>query len=526
MGSVWLLLLAVLAAVVAAGTAGDQKFDKFVVVTSGTCESKGFAPIIVRDGTDVKNDMCLQAGQAISGRPAKSSPYVGCYQDNGHRDLDYGPRRYGFNTLTCDAACSNWGNKQYTYFGLQNGGWCCCGNSYSTSTAYPKISDSRCAQRGFPCKNEAGLSPTRYCGGPWANAIYRTGSFQKTGTFTLRSKNYPAHTVKNQGNQAKIVSGGTLDKFELMSPGLTGQVGTVSFKFNGKFLRHAGYVMWMHSYQNSNLFRRDSTFWPREDKYHSGYYSYESENYRNHFIRHAGYRLRISREEGSNLYKDDASWKLEEAPADHIAYAGRYRSGDKLRPPGCAIHLTKFNERNPQKGLKKTPVAKVMQHFMAAKGECGVSGYACVCKPPPAPPSCKAPPMMIGRVEEGCEGKKPGEKCNIKCKEGFILSDPKPEWLKKEDWQTTSQSRWGWGAPSSRAIDGNNNPSWGGRGCTHTHRQRNAWWKGKLDDTYQIKKVRVTNRHDCCWNRLRYFEVLVDGKRCYKETDREQVLNF
>jgi len=92
--------------------------------------------------------------------------YVGCFKDDGNRDLQEGPRNYGYTSESCKQACSN-----YDYFALQNGGWCVCGNEYSTEAKYSQVGDGDC---GAVCAGEAGMSPSRFCGGAWRNAIYGT----------------------------------------------------------------------------------------------------------------------------------------------------------------------------------------------------------------------------------------------------------------------------------------------------------------------------------------------------------------
>ena len=75
--------------------------------------------------------------------------------------------------------------------------------------------------------------------------------------------------------------------------------------------------------------------------------------------------------------------------------------------------------------------------------------------------------------------------------------------------QNTRQSSTGWGGSSSRAVDGNRNSQWGGRSCTHTHRQHNAWWRVDLGADYKVGMVKVTNRGDCCGNRLSNLDIRV-----------------
>merc|ERR550537_940056 len=64
------------------------------------------------------------------------------------------------------------------------------------------------------------------------------------------------------------------------------------------------------------------------------------------------------------------------------------------------------------------------------------------------------------------------------------------------------------------AIDGSTNAQWDAGSCTHTRLNSPAWWKVDLGQNFAIEKVKVTNREDCCQNRLDGFKVLVDGKKC------------
>ena len=75
--------------------------------------------------------------------------------------------------------------------------------------------------------------------------------------------------------------------------------------------------------------------------------------------------------------------------------------------------------------------------------------------------------------------------------------------------KNTRQSSTGYGGLSSRAVDGNSNSQWRGRSCTHTNRQRNAWWRVDLGADYKVGMVKLTNRGDCCGNRLSNFDIRV-----------------
>ena len=76
----------------------------------------------------------------------------------------------------------------------------------------------------------------------------------------------------------------------------------------------------------------------------------------------------------------------------------------------------------------------------------------------------------------------------------------------------TRQSSTAYGGSSSRAVDGNRNSRWGGRSCTHTNAQHNAWWRVDLGADYRVGTVKLTNRGDCCGNRLSNFDVRVGNR--------------
>ena len=84
----------------------------------------------------------------------KEDSYIGCYVDDGQRDL----KKFigsGYNQLTCNSACQD-----YTYFSLQFYGQCFCGNDYSTKAQYVKKPDSGCGgARGH--------------GTAWRNSVYK-----------------------------------------------------------------------------------------------------------------------------------------------------------------------------------------------------------------------------------------------------------------------------------------------------------------------------------------------------------------
>jgi len=126
----------------------------------------------------------------------------------------------------------------------------------------------------------------------------------------FQSFNFPTHFFGLTGNAAYIKQDEN-STWVVISPGLTGHVGSVSFRSccNARnYLRHSHYLLWEHPYQGSALYKKDATFTVRKDKYFRSYDAYESVNFPGYFIRHQGYRLKISSYDGTQLYKRDASF--------------------------------------------------------------------------------------------------------------------------------------------------------------------------------------------------------------------------
>ena len=64
--------------------------------------------------------------------------------------------------------------------------------------------------------------------------------------------------------------------------------------------------------------------------------------------------------------------------------------------------------------------------------------------------------------------------------------------------------------PASRAIDGNSNADWGGDSCTATSCcDPLPWWRVDFGGTATVYSMKITNRGDCCGERLYDFNVRV-----------------
>uniref|UniRef100_A0A3Q1IBG4 Fucolectin tachylectin-4 pentraxin-1 domain-containing protein n=1 Tax=Anabas testudineus TaxID=64144 RepID=A0A3Q1IBG4_ANATE len=62
-------------------------------------------------------------------------------------------------------------------------------------------------------------------------------------------------------------------------------------------------------------------------------------------------------------------------------------------------------------------------------------------------------------------------------------------------------------AAAYNAIDGNRNSDFGAGSCTHTTEQTNPWWRVDLLESYIVTSVIITNRGDCCAERINGAEV-------------------
>ncbi|XP_049335301.1 fucolectin [Astyanax mexicanus] len=59
------------------------------------------------------------------------------------------------------------------------------------------------------------------------------------------------------------------------------------------------------------------------------------------------------------------------------------------------------------------------------------------------------------------------------------------------------------------AIDGNPNSNYHDGSCSHTSTQNNPWWRVDLLYKYKITSITITNRGDCCANRINGAEIRV-----------------
>uniref|UniRef100_H3AI33 Fucolectin tachylectin-4 pentraxin-1 domain-containing protein n=1 Tax=Latimeria chalumnae TaxID=7897 RepID=H3AI33_LATCH len=62
---------------------------------------------------------------------------------------------------------------------------------------------------------------------------------------------------------------------------------------------------------------------------------------------------------------------------------------------------------------------------------------------------------------------------------------------------------------AAHAVDGNKNPNYEGLSCGHTQADFGPWWRLDLQEQHTIITVVITNREDCCSERLRGVQVWV-----------------
>ena len=64
---------------------------------------------------------------------------------------------------------------------------------------------------------------------------------------------------------------------------------------------------------------------------------------------------------------------------------------------------------------------------------------------------------------------------------------------------------------SSNAVDGNRHPDYSEKSCIQTDNQIESWWGVDLQDDFYVTSVVITNRRDCCSERLYNFEIKASG---------------
>uniref|UniRef100_A0A8C5R028 Fucolectin tachylectin-4 pentraxin-1 domain-containing protein n=1 Tax=Leptobrachium leishanense TaxID=445787 RepID=A0A8C5R028_9ANUR len=70
---------------------------------------------------------------------------------------------------------------------------------------------------------------------------------------------------------------------------------------------------------------------------------------------------------------------------------------------------------------------------------------------------------------------------------------------------------------AENAIDGSSSTNYLSKHCSHTHLDIEPWWKLDLRKVYNVTRVKVTNRGDCCNERLNGAVIRIDSATGWKE---------
>ena len=113
-----------------------------------------------------------------------------------------------------------------------------------------------------------------------------------------------------------------LDSHFIVTRALSGHEGAVSFRsvnYPNRYLRHAGYVVWLHEYANDALFQHDASFHVRRGFVQGAasgkdvqYLSLESVNYPSFFLQRndGGAQASIKVHDFTANFEKSATWKV------------------------------------------------------------------------------------------------------------------------------------------------------------------------------------------------------------------------
>eukprot|EP00497_Spongosphaera_streptacantha_P005681 TRINITY_DN733_c0_g1_i4.p1 TRINITY_DN733_c0_g1~~TRINITY_DN733_c0_g1_i4.p1 ORF type:complete len:186 (+),score=54.70 TRINITY_DN733_c0_g1_i4:117-674(+) len=133
-----------------------------------------------------------------------------------------------------------------------------------------------------------------------------------------------------------------------------------------------------------------------------------------------------------------------------------------------------------------------------------------------------------------CGWNEPTGKCNKKCAK-FANEQCPPKRCRVQDDEcepaeptdgdtkiplsNPDQSTTNAGGDPERAIDGSEETAWKAGSCMHTKTTASGdWWQADFDAEYEVGKVEILNRSDCCEERLNGAEILVGSTICVAST--------
>jgi hypothetical protein len=97
----------------------------------------------------------------------------------------------------------------------------------------------------------------------------------------------------------------------------------------------------------------------------------------------------------------------------------------------------------------------------------------------------------------------------------IFLSDHLEDCTNTAIGQPVTVSSTAYGGEPGRAVDGNTDSAYGGNSCTHTDNTELSWWQVDLGAFKSVRAVQVTNRADCCADRLDGARVIVSQQADY-----------
>ncbi|XP_041946404.1 uncharacterized protein LOC121707722 [Alosa sapidissima] len=98
------------------------------------------------------------------------------------------------------------------------------------------------------------------------------------------------------------------------------------------------------------------------------------------------------------------------------------------------------------------------------------------------------------------------EKILTLCEVDVFAGDEENIALQRQATQSSIYSASGF---SKYGVDGDRNPNYHEKGCAHTYQQNNPWFRVDLLARYEITRVTVTNRRDCCADRIQGAEIRI-----------------
>jgi len=167
--------------------------DQYVQVADSECNSN------CAGGSDNSHNCGGTWRQAIYAIDEGANAYIGCFVDDGSRDLGAmvgGTGDTSTNTYAlCRARCAG-----SQFMSLQYGGECFCADSFGNGDQYVEVDSSECNREVEPCS-----SNSFNCGGTWRQAIYEIGEVE-TG-----AKEYVGCFVDDGSRDLGSMRGGTND---------------------------------------------------------------------------------------------------------------------------------------------------------------------------------------------------------------------------------------------------------------------------------------------------------------------------